>query len=194
LVQVTRCCPPHSRSSFVSPGPFGTSHKLLSSSHKVVFYLTWAFWYKSLAAVLHPQGRPLSRLGLLVQVTRCCPSPTRSPFVSPGPFGTSHSLPSSKHKGILCLTWAFWYKSLIAVLHTQGRLLSNLDLLVQVTRWCPCHTWTSLSLNWTFWCRSLVMSFTQGRLLSHPRFAKLKGPLLSLTYEIVFQLSQFMRK
>ncbi len=160
LVQVTRRCPQHTRSSFVSPGPFGTSHSLLSSTHKIVLCLTWTFWYKSHAAVLHTEGLPLSHLGLLVQVTHCCPPHTRSSFVPPGPFGTSHTLLSSTHKVVLCLTWTFWYKSFIAVLHTQGRPLSHLGLLLQVTHCRPPHSRSSFVSPGPFDTSQVLMSFT----------------------------------
>jgi hypothetical protein len=171
LLQVTRCCSHHTRSSFVLRGPFVTSNSLLSSTHKVVLCLTWAFcykslavvlttkgrplltlafWYKSLAAVLHTQGCPLFHLGLSVHVIFCCPTHKRSCFVSPGPSGTSHWLLFFTHKAVVCLIWAFWYKSLAAVLHTQGRPLSQQGLLVQVTRCCPPHSRLSFVSPWPF--------------------------------------------
>jgi|688.fasta_scaffold1078530_1 hypothetical protein len=58
---------------------------------------------------------------------------------------------SSTQKVVLCPTLAFWYKSLDAVLHTQGRPLSNL----------------------AFWYKSIAdVLHTQGRLLFHLRFAE----------------------
>jgi hypothetical protein len=132
----------------------------MSSTHKVVLCLTWAFCYNSLAAVLHTEGRPLSHLGLLVQGTRCCPSHKSSSFVSHGPVVTSHSLLSSTHKLLLCLTWACSYKSLAAVLHTQGRPLSHMDLSVQVTRSCPPHTRTSFVSPWPFGTSHSLLSST----------------------------------
>jgi hypothetical protein len=107
LVQVTHCCPPHhTRSSFVSPGPFVTSHMLLSSTHKIVLYLTWAFWYKSLAAVIHTQV-VLCLIWAFWYKSFAAVLHTQGRLLSPGPFGTSHSLLSSTHKVVFCLTLAF---------------------------------------------------------------------------------------